>query len=198
MNKKAKGLVGIFSLLVISPLLAEDVNECDRLVSHPLDPDRVTDGVSTADVDHPKGIAACLSALKDDPENPRFNYQLGRVYFYDGKPNNAMPHLEAAAAAGYRQAQFVLGYIHDTGSQGVTVDRCKTESLWAAAAKAGRLAAMVSYPHHVLRGRFSECDVSVSHEEMMGFLDKAKERRLDYYQNMLVNDLVTDLQAANQ
>ena len=52
---------------------------------------------------------------------------------------------------------------------------------------------MVSYPHHVVRGRFDDCKIQVSKAEMMGFLDQAKSRRLDYYQGVLVGDIVADL-----
>ena len=188
--------LGLMGALIVTPGLSAEITECDRLVSHPLDPDRVTEGVPTSAVKHAEGIAACTAALEEDQQNPRLNYQLGRVYFYDGQPDKAMPHLKVAAAAGYRQAQFVLGYIYDSGSSGEQPDSCKAEELWAASARSGRLAALVSYPHHFLRGRFAACDVSVSKDEMMQFLERAKERRLDYYQNMLVNDLVEDLKGS--
>jgi tetratricopeptide (TPR) repeat protein len=174
---------------------AEEITECDRLVSHPLDPDRVTTGVPTSKVDHPAGIAACEAAVKADPDSARAHYQLGRVYFYDGQADKALPHLEIAAAANHRQTMFVLGYILDSGQGGVEPDTCRTEALWARAARAGRLAALVSYPHHVVRGRFDDCTVQVSNAEMMGFLEQAQTFKLDYYQGVLLEDVIDDLTA---
>jgi hypothetical protein len=173
----------------------DEVTRCDELVSHPLDPDRVTTGVSTSDVPSAEGIAACQAAVADDPGNPRLHYQLGRVYYYAGQTDEAVPHLETAASAGYRQAEFVLGYLYDGGRNGAEDNVCRTETLWLSSARHGRLAAMVSYPHHVLRGRFDGCKIQAGNDEMMRFLEQAKARKLDYYQTVLVNDLIEDLHA---
>ena len=110
--------LAVACLLLAGAATAEEITRCDELVSHPLDPDRVTTGVSTGDVPAAEGIAACLEAVAADPDNPRLHYQLGRVYYYDGQTAEAIPHLETAAAAGYRQAEFVLGYVHDGGRNG--------------------------------------------------------------------------------
>ena len=185
--------LGVVALVSWAPASAQYIHQCDVLVSHPLDPDRVIAGVPSSQVNHPAGIAACTAAVEAEPDNPRFQYQLGRVYFYDGQSEKALPHLEKAAAAGYRQAMFVLGYVLDSGLGGVSPDVCRTEDLWARAARAGRLAAMVSYPHHVVRGRFDACKVQLSKAEMMGLLEQAKARRLDYYQGVLVADIIMDL-----
>ncbi len=191
----ATTVLGLAVWLLAGPAGAQYIHRCDVLVSHPLDPDRVIAGVPTSQVDHPAGIAACTAAVEVEPDNPRFHYQLGRVYFYDQQAEKAMPHLEKAAAAGHRQAMFVLGYILDSGEGGVDRDVCRTEDLWARAARAGRLAALVSYPHHAARGRFDDCRIQVSKAEMMGFLEQAGERRLDYYQRVLLDDVKEDLQA---
>jgi len=189
-------MAGLVALTIAAPLRAdEEISRCDVLTSHPLDPDRITDGVSTSKVLIEEGIAACITAVNKDPENPRLNYQLGRVYFYDDQVDKAMPHLEQAATGGYRQAEFVLGYVLDTGLGGMEQDTCRTEELWSRAARSGRLAALVSYPHHVMRGRFSDCTVRIGDAEMMEFLEQARARKLDYYQTVLVDDLIEDLNA---
>lgn len=173
---------------------AGEVTECDVLVSHPSDPDRVTEGVSSSAVNHEKGIAACKAAVEKDSANPRLNYQLARVLFYDGETNAAIPYLEKAATGDYRQAQFVLGYILADGINGVKQDLCRTEQLWSKSARNGRLAAQISYPHHVIRGRFESCEIHVTAVEMADFLAQAKTRRLDYYQQILVDDIAADLE----
>ncbi len=172
---------------------ASEVTECDVLVSHPSDPDRVTEGVSSAAVDHELGIAACKTAVANDSANPRLNYLLARVLFYDEKADAAIPYLEKAAAGDYRQAQFVLGYILADGRGGVEADICRVEMLWSESARNGRLAALISYPHHFVRGRFDACEMHVPPSEMEDFLTQAEERQLDYYQRVLVGDVRADL-----
>lgn len=171
------------------------VTRCDELTAHPLDPDRVTTGVPTAEVELIAGIDACEAAVAAQPDNARLHYQLGRVLFYGNRGQEALHHLEIASSGGHRQAQFVLGYIIDEGLQGAPQDPCRVEDLWARSARSGRLAALVSYPHHVVRGRFAGCDLQVSDEELMSFLERARERELDYYQTVLVNDVTEDLEA---
>ncbi len=174
---------------------------CDRLIAHPEDPDHVAPGVETSAVDLPRAIAACTAdvarAAPDSPDYGRLQYQLGRAYFYDQQTERALPYLERAAAAGSEQAQFVLGYVIDEGLQGVVANRCKVEDLWVRSARAGRLAAQVSYPHHVLRGRFGGCRIQATPQEMRGFLGSAAARAdNDYYQGLLVSVLQGELEAS--
>jgi TPR repeat protein len=190
------------------PLAAADgpsgttVTACDRLIAHPEDPDRVAPGVETRDVDLPGAIAACTADVdKTPPGSPdyaRLQYQLGRAYFYDQQTQRALPFLERAAAAGSEQAQFVLGYVIDAGLQGVAANPCQVEDLWVRSARAGRLAAQVSYPHHVRRGRFAGCRIQGSPEEMRGFLKSAASRPdNNYYQGLLISVLQGELQSAS-
>ena len=173
----------------------EAVTECDRLASHGSDPERVAPGVSQSSMRKAAAIAACLADTQVQPENRRLRYQLGRAYFYSGRAADAMPHLTFAAGAGHRQAQFVLGYIYAGGFGGVEQDSCKAEDLWLRSARQGRFAALVSYPHHVVRGQFDECDVQASLDEMAGFLDTAKGMASDYYRVMWTADVTQDFEA---
>ncbi|MFL2771098.1 MAG: hypothetical protein ACJZ9F_08810 [Rhodospirillaceae bacterium] len=171
---------------------SEDVTECDVLASHGSDPERVAPGVSQVSMDRSAAIDACLKAMKEQPNNRRIRYLLGRAYFYDGQSDEAMPHLVFSAEAGHRQAQFVLGYIYDGGLQGIEQDRCKAESLWLRSARQGRFAALVSYPHHIVRGLFDVCDVQVSYVEIADFLEMAKSMASDYYQRIWTADVTAD------
>jgi hypothetical protein len=184
----------LLGLLAATVCQAHELTECDRLVAHPLDPDRITTGVSSSDVQHPEGIAACLSAVADDPDNVRLNYQLARVYYYDDQVDKAMPYLEMAATAGYRQAQFVLGIVLSIiPAPDAQANRCRIEDLWLRSARAGRLAALVSYPRHAVRGEFKGCKMQADKAEMLGFLERTKKRNLSYYQIVLVSDLIEDV-----
>jgi hypothetical protein len=182
-------------IAVGSAVAAEEITECDRLASHGSDPERVAPAVSESGMNKAAAQAACEAAVAKDPDNRRLRYQLGRAYFYDGKFDKGMPHLEFAAKAGSQQAQFVLGYIIDTAQGGQAKDPCRVEDLWAKSARQGRFAAQTSYPHHVMRGLFKGCTQQASVEEMQGFLDAAKKQADDYYQRLLVSMLQEELTA---
>ena len=183
-------------LAIIGPAWADnhDVTECDNLVSHPEDPGRVAPGVH--DVLLFAGTAACRDAVEKDPDNMRLRYQLGRVLFYSQLTDEAMRNLEFAAEAGSEQAQFVLGYITDSGSQGVKKNACKVEDLWVRSARQGRFAARVSYPRHVAHGKFDGCDIQASSSEIMSFIDEAREQADGYYQQLLVEEVAATYAAS--
>jgi TPR repeat protein len=174
---------------------ADDITECDRLAAHPSDPDKRVPGVSQEAMNKAAAQAACEAAVAKDPNNRRLRYQLGRAYFYDGKFDKGIPHVEFAANAGSSQAQFVLGYIIDGGQGGVKKDPCKVEDLWVKSARQGRFAAQVSYPHHAMRGLFKGCKLQASTAEMGAFLDAAKKQGEDYYQRLLVSILQEEFAA---
>jgi TPR repeat protein len=189
-------LAGAVVLGLSGPALAADeITECDRLAAHGSDPERIAPAVSESGMDKAAAQSACEAAVAKDPTNRRLRYQLGRAYFYDGKFDKGMPHLELAAKAGSQQAQFVLGYIIDTGQGGMTKDPCRVEDLWVASARQGRFAAQVSYPHHVMRGLFKGCTQQATTEEMQAFLDGAKKQADDYYQRLLVSMLMEEFTA---
>jgi len=186
----------VSAALLASPALAQQPTQCDLLAGHPEDPDKVGPGAASVP-DKKAAIAACEKDLAADPGNRRLRYQLGRVLFYDGQTEKSVGHLEAAAAAGSSQTQFVLGYITDEGLNGVKKDPCKVEDLWVRAARAGRFAAQVSYPHHVMTGRFAGCKQQASDEEATQFLEQAKKsaRGFGYYGELLVSTLTRDFAA---
>lgn len=192
-----RSLIAAAALCVSGPVLAEGayITECDVLVSHGEDPDRIAPGVD--DVLLVAGRAACEDAVAKDPENPRLRYQLGRVLFYSGEAQASLPHLEFAAQAGSEQAQFVLGYITDEGLQGIAKDPCKVEDLWVRSARQGRFAARVSYPRHVAHGKFDACTIQASPEEIRGFLSAAADQAGDYYQQLLVAEVIDTYEASH-
>ena len=171
------------------------ITECDMLVSHPEDPDRIAPGVD--DVLLLAGRAACEAAVAADPENRRLRYQLGRVLFYSGDPSSSLPHLEFAAEAGSKQAQFVLGYITDEAQQGIKRDACKVEDLWVRSARQGRFAARVSYPRNVALGKFDGCKIQASPSEINSFIDAARGQADGYYQQILVEEVAATYAASD-
>ena len=190
-------IVGAAKAEMITPWWSQQVTECDRLASHRLDPFHVGTPVSRETMDFARAQIACEKAVRSDPENPRLNYQLGRVYGYSGQWKKAMPYRLKAVKAEYPQSLFVIGYLYLTGE---TIDEkapCKTVTMWRRAAELGRLAARVALPRHYMRGDFDSCGVDVSKTELASFLDAALLQTGDYYAVMLIEDLKKELSAYN-
>lgn len=174
--------------------LAQMVTDCDRLAAHPEDPDRITEGVPTSAVDQDTAIAACQADLEADPGNARLTYQLARVYFYNGRTADAVATMEKSAEGGHRQAQFVMGALISNKRPDTSGDMCEAELWWAKSAKAGRLAAQVSYVRHTTKGLFDGCTRHATLDEMTAFLDNVRNNGGgDYYLRLLIVDLTEDL-----
>lgn len=166
------------------------VTECDRLAGHPSDPDKVVAGVSQSEVlSWPEAATrSCELAVSRDPANARVRYQLGRVLFYTGRHADALPHLEASAAARHRQAQFVLGLLYTDGVPGVLEpDACRAAALWRDAASRGHFAARVALGRDYVRGRYDACDEAPMKEDVAGYLEAAAAEARDYYQRLLIS-----------
>lgn len=168
------------------------VTECDRLASHARDPGHVAPGVTRAEMDRPRAIAACREALKADADNPRLNYQLGRAFGYSGRGDDAMPYRLKAVDADYPQSLFVIGYLHLLGST-IEKDVCRARELWIRAARYRRLAALVALPAHELRGDFAECGAGPSPADLRAYLAEARKVSDDYYVGLLVEELLAKL-----
>lgn len=166
---------------------------CDRLASHADDPFRVAPGVERSDIDLPAAIAACELAVARDPANPRLRYQLGRVYGYAGQGEKAVEHREAAVAADYPQALFVIGYLHLEGLNKARKDPCRAASLIHRSALYGRFAGLVGYPMWVMQGRFAGCATSQDPKELQSFLDTAAAQTTDFYKQSLIGELRSKL-----
>lgn len=173
---------------------AQTITACDRLAAHPEDPDRIVEGVPTSAVDQDAAIAACQADLKADPENARLTYQLARVYFYNGRTADAVATMEQAAQGGHRQAQFVMGALISNKRPDTSGDMCEAEMWWAKSAKAGRLAAQVSYVRHTTKGMFKGCAAHATTADMAAFLDNVRTNGGNgYYLRLLIADLTEDL-----
>lgn len=193
--KQSAFAILITAVLTSGACAAETATLCDTLAAHPSDPDKIAPGLHEAEMDKPAAQAACEAAVAKDANNRRLRYQLGRAYFYDGKFDKAMPHLEFAADKGSSQAQFVLGYILDGGLGGQKKDACKVEDLWAKSARQGRFAAQTSYAHHVFRGLFKGCTQQAGTDEIGTFLMAAKKQADGYFQKLLVSMLTEEFTA---
>ncbi len=187
-------LLVILVLISVATVRAE-VTECDRLAANPNDPDRVTEGVPRSQVNVEAAVAACESAHAEDSTNARFAYQLGRVYFYKGDTQGALKYMEVSANQGYRQAEFVMGALADNRRAGVPADNCAVEDYWYRAASAGHLHARVAYVRNVTRGRFDDCKIQATAEELTQLIDVDTSGSARYFLRLLVADLKEDVAA---
>ncbi len=183
--------VAVLALVAALPVCAAagEIDPCDVTAGHPSDPDRIGPGVATADVVTHVAIPACRAAIDREPDNARFHYQLGRAIVYWAQANGADPaegarEVAVAADMGYRQAQFVSGYLHKLGG-----DLCAAEPLYRAAAEQGLKSARLSYVDEMLAGNFDDCGPGASTDDMRAFLDGAAEQVSGYYENMLLGSL---------
>jgi hypothetical protein len=87
----------------------------DQLAAHPADitkpkdvPGVSDDSLRSAEAIEP-AVTACVEAIKAEPQEPRYRFELGRVLLVGGMPREAREHLEAAAQKGHAGAYYYLG-----------------------------------------------------------------------------------------
>lgn len=171
------------------------VTDCDRLAANPPDPDRIALGVPRESMDVPRAIDACRAAVAQYPDEARLSYQLGRCLFYAGHLQDALVSFRRAADLGYRQAHFILGLIMMRRYEGVVLDLKAVEHHWRTAAQADHANAQVSYAREAIRGAFDALPTRADDADVKNFLARAKPR-VDYLGGLLVDDLLTALDAA--
>ena len=174
---------------------SQEVTPCDLAATHPLDPNRVAPGVSQSEMNLPGAAAACEAAVAADPENPRLQYLLARVYTYSGQTERGWPHMEVAVAADYPQALFVSGYMQHLGMSPNETDACTAGRLIRRSAEYGRLAGRIGFVRYALDGGFDGCEGLVEPAELREFLAAAAESTGDYYQTMLIGMLTKEVDA---
>ncbi|HTV28135.1 MAG TPA: TIR domain-containing protein [Xanthobacteraceae bacterium] len=110
---------------------------CDRLAGNSVDPKRtVPIGMQFNDIDPEKAIPVCKAAAQASPDEPRFEYELGRALQRGGKPVEAIAAYREAASKHYPAALFNLGLAYEEGN-GVTQDQAEALRLLRAATAGG-------------------------------------------------------------
>jgi len=96
------------------------MTECDELAAHPADPEKLGPGVQWDLMDARAGIRACEAALRQYPESPRLQFQLGRALLRAERRDEGLPYLFEAADQGYLVAFANIGgtYQFDLGNFG--------------------------------------------------------------------------------
>ena len=175
---------------------SQEVTECDRLASHPDDPNRVAPGLSQSKIDLPLAIEACREAVARDPKNPRLNYLLGRTLGYSGRGAEGLANRQQAVKAGYPQSLFVVGYMALYGINQQPKDVCLGAELIRRAAIEERMAGQLGFVSYALAGMFDNCAVRRDRAEMLGFVSAARQQiGSDYYKGLLVDVLERELKA---
>jgi len=173
---------------------SQHVTECDRLASHPDDPNRVAPGLSQSKIDLPRAIEACRAAVANDPENPRLNYLLGRTLGYSGRGGEGLANRQQAVKAGYPQSLFVVGFMALYGINQQPKDICLGAELIRRAAIEERMAGQLGFVKYTVTGMFDTCPVRKDREEMLGFVSAARKQiGGDYYQGLLADLLEREL-----
>ena len=97
--------MGLASVTLTPQLRAQsvfdDVDECDVLAAHPADPERLADGVADGALVPRLAVKACEAAVKQNPNELRFAYQLGRAYLAANRKDNAAEQFKRAADGNY-------------------------------------------------------------------------------------------------
>jgi hypothetical protein len=91
------------------------LNPCDDLAGHPGDPGVKGEGVSDAELNAADAIKACTLAVKQQPKNARFRFQLGRAYWVGKQYDRAVESLSAAQTMEYAPAYYYLGLAYEQG-----------------------------------------------------------------------------------
>jgi TPR repeat protein len=167
--------------------------ECDKRAAFDIDRDRVTPGVKREDIDLATTIAACQADLQKDPLNPRLNYQIARIYGYQGDTTAADRHRRIAIEAGYPMAIFSIAYLRSFGPEAGR-DRCQGGLLMRQAARAGAFSAEVGYTAYTLSGSFEACAaVPRDKAELARFMRAAKPKAIGHIEDLLVESLTREV-----
>lgn len=104
-------------------------HECDKFAGHKDDKSKVGPGISMKNLNAEKAISSCTLAVSNFPNEPRFNFQLGRSYFKKKDFKKANKWYRTSANQGHAYSSFMLGYVHLIGNRGVSKNT-KTAAKW--------------------------------------------------------------------
>lgn len=132
--------------------LNPQLDPCDTLAGQPFDLQGVANpGVRAAYIEVDDARAACLEAVTNFPEVPRFVFQLGRAEQAGGQANSALGLFETAAKMGHIRANTSLGLLYAFGGKG-KVDQKRAVALFKIDAERGDPYAMHSLGKRMYRG----------------------------------------------
>jgi uncharacterized caspase-like protein len=148
--------------------IPEIVGECDRLTMPPDQSSAATPAIAVK-TDWNRAVVACEAAVKAEPNEPHFNFALGKAYFYARNYFGAAHQLTIAADT-LPEAQNALGYLFAKGL-GVVKNEQKAFELYSKAAAAGSGIAMQSLSGCYIDGMYVKQDFG----KALDWLEKAVE-----------------------
>jgi len=116
------------------------VTECDLYAADPNDPQRAVPGVTNGLVNIRDALRACAFALASDVNNPRLQFQLGRVLEIARRYDWAEHYYQQAGNQQYSAALINLGYMARVG-MGREIDYGRAFDFYVRAAALGNLRA---------------------------------------------------------
>ncbi len=130
----------VLILISLSVVHASEISRCDVLAADPADKSKPpsVEGILFYKIDTEKALEACIKAVKDFPNEPRYGYQLGRAYEQSGNNKKAFEIYLETAKKGNIKAENKVGYWYFWG-KGVTKNREKAFEWYMKAAKQGEV-----------------------------------------------------------
>lgn len=116
---------------------------CDRMAADPADYERIAPPVADVRFLSNQAARACREALAAYPDDPRFQFQMGRALLALGKVEQAREALQKAAAQGYAAANLFLGRMFESASYGRR-DLVEAIKYYRAAAEQGHQDAQIA------------------------------------------------------
>ena len=174
------------------PSSRTEVTACDRLTSSRYDRTRLAPPVAREAMNVPAAIAQCEADLVRFPNDPRINFQLGRVYGYAGDRAKTLERRQAAAEAGNHNAIFLLGYLDWIAARDDTA-RCLAARDMKLAADRGNYSAQITYASFFLENKFKMCPDSGTQAQMSAYVTAARPAADGFFEIRLADSLAAQL-----
>ena len=110
--------------------------QCDQLADHPMDVQRIGDGVAFEKLQVEQALPLCEQAAERQPLRPRYQYLYGRILHASKRYADATAQYAAADQAGYGFASFNLAQLYEDGA-GLPKDLEQALRLYFRAGNAG-------------------------------------------------------------
>lgn len=120
------------------PILQGSATQCDKVAAFPYNPDSYGYGREDIDLDVDEALAACQSAVADEPESKRLAFQLARVEAQAEQSVQSVARLGSELLRTYPPAQYLLAEALRNG-RGIAQDHERHLALHQSAAEAGFL-----------------------------------------------------------
>jgi len=126
-------LVVILGIAIIQPIFAQEAS-CDQLAASPLDPQKITPGVSYEKLNAAQAVSACKLAVEANPRAGRLWFQYGRALEKANRLPDAITAYQEAAKLNSGAAYNNLGEMYRDG-KGFQKDPKKAEEYFSKSAE---------------------------------------------------------------